>query len=83
MTEFQAKLIIWGLIIILFLIANRIARWSREKQEKAFNKAVEDAVKKELDKREAATKVQNPRPGSDAHYEAWRAEKLAEQKKEP
>ena len=74
MTEFQAKLIIWGFIIILFLITNRIARWSREKQEKAFNKAVEEAVKKELDKREAATKTQDPRPGSDAHYAAWREE---------
>lgn len=84
MTELQAKLIIWGLIFILFLITIRITRWSRKVQKKAFDDAVQDAVQKELNKREVAAKQsQEPQPGSAAHYEKWRAEKLAEQNKEP
>lgn len=39
--------------------------------------------RKKPEKPKQTYQVQEPQPGSTAHYEKWRAEKLAEQNKEP
>ena len=68
-----ATIIGWSLIFILFLIVNKITLWSRNVQKKAFDNAVQDAVKKELHKKE--TKTQESQPGSEEHYQKWKAER--------
>ena len=72
----RAGIIVWSLIFVLFVIVICIIRWSFKINKKTFDKIVKSEVEKELNRRTAATQAKDPKPGSDAHYEAWREEQL-------
>lgn len=88
MSDLEVRLIGWGFIGILVIIAFFVVRWSTRVTQRTFDDYIRQKIYEVLDERENEYRryekqwkyeeyyqSQKVKPGSAEHYEKWKAER--------